>query len=299
MKLTLYKPSVAITTNMKLTAIELDIVDHIMKKTFDQIKEESNPVIDLEVSEISRLTNKAISTKKELIELTNKLYENEYSYNILGKDKSVKAYVKSRFISDLIIYPEEAKIGVVLGGLLLDKINNMVEGLRLQEKDIHMTNLQEKKEIKKKLDNLKLFYSKIDTSKYKDIKFYPSRVIYQLLEDYKMSEIPVMDIENFRSITNTVNKYQSGFKAKVLDKIKEDLITTDKIIDFEIIRKNRKISKIKILKGQKNISKREERKEIINRYLKACNYKYIKDLNKQHRKILNLMLEKANYRKIR
>lgn len=297
MNIKLYKPSMAITSTMPMSNVELSVFDYIMKKTYDNLKDEVGSITILEVSEISQITNRNIASKERLKELVDNIFKNEYRYNILGKDKSIKAKVKGRFISDVIEYTDN-KIGVVLSELLLERIKMMVTGLELKEKEKLEGDEKKKEEIKKEYKNLKLFYTKIETAKYDKIKFYPSRVVYQILEDYNGTEVPEMKIDDFKEMTNTSDKYQKDYSNKVLKKIVSDLKKIGKNIDFEIGRKSRKIDRIKIVYS-KSGTKQSERKDMIKRYLEGIEVKYIKDLNKMQKDLLNITLKARGYAQVR
>ena len=101
----------------------------------------------------------------------------------------------------------------------------------------------------------------------KELTFYPSKIVYELVHDYK-NFIKEIDINDFKTITNTVDKYKVNYTNMVINKIQKDLEPLIKDFKIEAIKTGRAIRKIKITSAMSNNLNFEQ---FYENYLKEAN----------------------------
>lgn len=225
--ISLFKPSMIIANNVPLSARQHDFFNFLLKGAYEQL--EKNYVRDTFVFTYSEIKdfNPRLKSLAMIDEFFQEIYNKDFEFNILGKDSTIESKVKSRFIT--IIKKNETNETIEIG---LEPLSiNILRKMVMRKKGIPIPGeKQEKIE-----ENIK--HKKIKSNSYvyinitKDLTFYPSKIVYELVHDYK-NFIKEIDINDFKTITNTVDKYKANYTNMVINKIQNDL---EKIIsNFKI-----------------------------------------------------------------
>lgn len=222
-----FKPSLIIANSVPLTANQHDFYNYLLQQAYLQL--EHNHFRDTFIFSYKEIKefNSRLKSKKMIDEFFKEIYDKEFEFNILGKDNSIETNIKSRFIT-LIKKDKSNNIEIALEPLTIGALRKMV----LKKKNIET------------IDDKNLNpYSQLTFTK--DLSFYPSKVVYELVYDYKKF-IKEIEFETFKKITDTEEKYQKNYNSMVINKIKKDL--KDKIPGFNIklIKEGRKNKFVKI-----------------------------------------------------
>lgn len=238
MEFNILKPDIAIAHTAKLDARQLDFINFLFNGAYKQL--DQNYVRDtftFSINEIKKF-NPRLKSKKMIDEFIDDIYDKDFEFNILGKDKSVEANVKSRFIT-LLKKNGTDSIEVGLEPLTIQALRKMI----IKKKNIQIEGYE----------NLKLnSYAKFVSN---NIKFYPAKVVRELCYSYKNFEVPLIDVDKFKTMTNTVDKYKNDYNRLVIKKIKKLLELEIENFDISLIKEGRKNKWVKITS---DINKRTE-----------------------------------------
>ncbi|MGL5988221.1 replication initiation protein [Cetobacterium sp.] len=260
----LFKPSLVVTNSVPLTALQLDLFNYFLKKAYSELEKnifQSRFIFSLE--EIRNNCNPRITSYSKLLAEVEDIYNKEFNFNILGKDKSIEQKVKSRFIPT-IVQKKDSTVEIMLEPITIDSFRIMIA--KKQGLDFNET----------KNEELKVSpYAKLSYTAHKNLKFYPAKVIYEIIKDYENISVPEIEINNFKIITDTVNKYETSYNSLVLKKA-EKLLNEEFNINVKIIgvKSGRNLIAVKIesdlnlINGVKSV-KLEEIESEFHEYLKA------------------------------
>ncbi|MEG0237513.1 replication initiation protein [Cetobacterium sp.] len=209
-KTDLFKPSLVVTNSVPLTASQLDLFNYFLKGAYEELEKNIfQSRFSFSLDEIRKNCNSRITSYSKLIKEVEEIYNKEFEFNILGKDKSIEQKVKSRFIPTMI-QKKDSTIEVMIEPLTLESLRVMIA--KKQGLDLKGTKNKE----------LKISpYAKLSYDAHKNLKFYPAKVIYEMIKDYEGYPIPEVEVSNFKKITDTVNKYQANYGTMVLKKIEK------------------------------------------------------------------------------
>jgi hypothetical protein len=261
-KVDFFKPSLVLSNSVPLTASQLDLFNYFLKAAYLELEKnilQSRFTFSLE--EIRKNCNTRITSFPKLLAEVEDIYNKEFTFNILGKDKSIEQKVKSRFIPT-IIQKKDSTIEIMLEPLTIDSFRVMIA--KKQGLDFNET----------KNNELKVSpYAKLSYKAHKKLKFYPAKVVYELIKDYENISVPEIEISNFKTITDTVDKYSANYGTMVLKKI-EKLLNEHFNINVKIsgIKTGRSLTAVKIesdlnlINGIKKV-KLEDIKDEFNQYL--------------------------------
>lgn len=206
-KIDLFKPSLIVTNSVPLTATQLDLFNYFLKRAYEELEKnifQSRFAFSLE--EIRKNCNSRMTSYPKLLAEVQDIYDKEFEFNILGKDKKIEQKVKSRFIPTMI-QKKDSTIEIMIEPLTLESLRIMIA--KKQGIDFKET----------KNEELKVSpYAKLSYKAHKNLKFYPAKVIYELIKDYEGISIPEIEINNFKIITDTINKYTTSYNSLVLKK---------------------------------------------------------------------------------
>lgn len=235
-KFDLFKPSLIVTNSVPLTALQLDLFNYFLRKAYSELEKnifQSRFTFSLE--EIRNNCNPRITSFSKLLAEVEDIYNKEFNFNILGKDKSIEQKVKSRFIPT-IVQKKDSSVEIMLEPIMIDSFRVMIA--KKQGLDFNET----------KNEELKVSpYAKLSYTAHKNLKFYPAKVIYELIKDYENVSVPEIEIDNFKIITNTVDKYETSYNSLVLKKA-EKLLNEEFNINVKItgIKSGRNLTGVKI-----------------------------------------------------
>lgn len=270
---TFFKPSLTIATSVPLSSQQLDVYNYLLQQAYLQLQsDEHRTVFIFTVDELKTISNGRLDSRNKIEEFFNDLFDKEFHFNILGKDKSIESKLKSRFIS-LIEQKKDGTIGLGLEIKTIELLRNMVLN---------------KRNFLKKDENSKIefgSYTKLNLSDHKKIKFYPAKVAYEVIKDYEGYPVPEIPIDDFKLMTDTVNKYLNNYPSLVIKKTIKIINETFEGINFDIkIIKSGKYIKALRLTSNLNPNRRnlkvsfEEIKNEFKEFLKEggldpeCNY---------------------------
>lgn len=270
---TFFKPSLTIATSVPLSSQQLDVYNYLLQQAYLQLQsDEHRTVFIFTVDELKTISNGRLDSRNKIEEFFNDLFDKEFHFNILGKDKSIESKLKSRFIS-LIEQKKDGTIGLGLEIKTIELLRNMVLN---------------KRNFLKKDENSKIefgSYTKLNLSDHKKIKFYPAKVAYEVIKDYEGYPVPEIPIDDFKLMTDTVNKYLNNYPSLVIKKTIKIINETFEGINFDIkIIKSGKYIKALRLTSDLNPNRRnlkvsfEEIKNEFKEFLKEggldpeCNY---------------------------
>ncbi|WP_454756580.1 hypothetical protein [Cetobacterium ceti] len=270
---TFFKPSLTIATSVPLSSQQLDVYNYLLQQAYLQLQsDEHRTVFIFTVDELKTISNGRLDSRNKIEEFFNDLFDKEFHFNILGKDKSIESKLKSRFIS-LIEQKKDGTIGLGLEIKTIELLRNMVLN---------------KRNFLKKDENSKIefgSYTKLNLSDHKKIKFYPAKVAYEVIKDYEGYPVPEIPIDDFKLMTDTVNKYLNNYPSLVIKKTIKIINETFEGINFDIkIIKSGKYIKALRLTSDLNPNRRnlkvsfEEIKSEFKEFLKEggldpeCNY---------------------------
>lgn len=231
----LFKPSIIITNNVPLTALQLDLFNYFLKGAYEQLeKNVLAGIFKFSVEEIKDNCSSRLNSYNKIYEEVKEIYNKEFEFNILGKDKTSNKII-SRFIPS-ILQNKNNLIEITLEPITVNALRMMIA--KKQQIDLPGTTHKEL-EVSP--------YLSFNYAEHKNIKFYPAKVIYEIIKDYEGYPIPEISIENFKKITNTIDKYQTTYASMVLKKI-ENIINENYSINLTLtsIKQGRVITSIKI-----------------------------------------------------
>ena len=207
-KTNLFKPSLVVTNSVPLTASQLDLFNYFLKGAYEELEKNIfQSRFSFSLDEIRKNCNSRITSYSKLIKEVKEIYDKEFEFNILGKDKSIEQKVKSRFIPTMI-QKKDSTIEVMIEPLTLESLRVMIA--KKQGLDLKGT---KNKELKVSP------YAKLSYDAHKNLKFYPAKVVYEMIKDYEGYPVPEIELINFKKITDTLDKYQSNYATMVLRKI--------------------------------------------------------------------------------
>lgn len=220
------KPSFIITNTVDFESGELDLFNFFLKIAYKQLEENHlRDTFTISVKEINDF-NPYLNTRKKIKKYFEDIYNKEFNFNILGKDKSIEANVKSRIIT-MMQENKNGTLEIAIEPLTVNALRTMVV---------------KKTEINNKI-NLHPYVTLPLTKK---IKFYPSKVIFEICKDYEGYPVPKIDIEDFKQLTNTVDKYKKDYNNKVIKKIESDLKEYIENFQISLIKEGRRNKWVKI-----------------------------------------------------
>jgi plasmid replication initiation protein len=285
-KIDLFKPSLIITNNVPLTALQLDLFNYFLKGAYEQLEKNIlTGIFEFSIEEIKSNCSSRLNSYNKIYDEIKDIYDKEFEFNILGKDKKIKS-VKSRFIPS-IIQNENRYIEITLEPITIEALRMMIA--KKQQIDLHGIP-HSKLEISP--------YLSLNYNEHKVIKFYPAKVIYEIIKDYSGFPIPEIEINDFKKITNTVDKYTNGYKTFVLDKIQK---TLNDLFDLNVKITTIKNGKIAIaIKIESNLNMKTDT-EVTYKEIEIEYKKYLKDggLNpnlKYPKATLMSFLKQRNYK---
>ncbi|MGL4999459.1 MAG: hypothetical protein ACRC5T_10865, partial [Cetobacterium sp.] len=130
-----------------------------------------------------------------------------------------------------------------------------------------------------------LYYTTIKLLEKRVFRCVYSLIFYDLFKKYEKINIPILDLDEIREFTGTINKYPEykAFKVHVLKKAVEELNAFEKKYeyDFEEIKIARRVHKIKFTKNEKNtinISENLISENLEKAILKARKNRFIDDV---------------------
>lgn len=261
--ISLFKPSMTIANSVPLSARQLDFFNYLLKGAYQQL--EKNYVLDTFIfsyEEIKKF-NPRLKSVTMIEEFFQEIYDKEFEFNILGKDSTVESNVKSRFITVIKKNSTSETVELGLEPLSISILRKMV----MKKKGIAIPG--EKQEIIENLKNKKQkSHSYVYINITKELTFYPSKIVYELVHDYK-NFIKEIDINDFKIITNTTDKYKANYTNMVINKIQKDLESLIKDFKIEAIKSGRAIKSIKITSSISNTNNSFD--EFYENYLKEIN----------------------------
>lgn len=212
MKIDLFKPSIIVANSVPLTASQLDLFNYMLKTAYEQL--EKNILLTsfkFSVEELKKNCNPRLNSYSKIYDEIKEIYDKEFEFNVLGKDKKIEKHVKSRFIP-AIIRNSDSTIEVALEPFTIGILKNMIAAKnKTQLPDGNVSEFEKRP------------YAKLAYAEHKDIKFYPAKVIYEIVKDYEGFPIPEITIEEFKKVTDTTDKYQKNYNKMVIDKIEQIL----------------------------------------------------------------------------
>ena len=286
MKGKIYKPSLLISNSVPLTASQMNVYNYMLKKAFEQLqKNYLTDIFEYSVAEFSKHFSYLDSIKR-VDAFFNELFDKEFNFNLLNKDKTIKSHIKSRFISSI------ENIGD--GRFKVSLEPNSVKAMRIMVAKDQGIDLP----LPEKFNS----YAHIDLEINNSLTFYPSKVVYEILKDYNGVNIPSIDTKIFQEATNTVDKFKSNYKTNVLNRIERDMASKGIHVEINFKKQGRRNRWVEIKRKNKTEvieNKTETRKDIIERALKTFEVKYIKDLDQKQKELLNKTLEIKRLKKVK
>ena len=261
--ISLFKPSMTIANSVPLSARQLDFFNFLLKGAYEQL--EKNYVLDTFIFSYEDIKkfNPRLKSVAMIEEFFQEIYDKDFEFNILGKDSTVESNVKSRFITVIKknSTTETVELGLeplsisILRKMVMNKKGISIPGEELEKIDANKKNKKQKS------------HSYVYINITKELTFYPSKIVYELVHDYK-NFIKEIDINDFKTITNTVDKYKVNYTNMVINKIQKDLEPLIKDFKIEAIKTGRAIRKIKITSAMSNNLNFEQ---FYENYLKEAN----------------------------
>lgn len=235
-KIDLFKPSLIVTNSVPLTATQLDLFNYFLKRAYEELEKNIfQSRFSFSLEEIRKNCNSRMTSYPKLLTEVQDIYDKEFEFNILGKDKKIEQKVKSRFIPTMI-QKKDSTIEIMIEPLTLESLRIMIA--KKQGIDFKET----------KNEELKVSpYAKLSYKSHKNLKFYPAKVIYEIIKDYEGVTVPEIAIDKFKTITDTTNKYEANFGTMVLKK-SEKLLNENFNINVKIIgiKTGRSLTAVKI-----------------------------------------------------
>lgn len=246
----MFKPSLIVTNNVPLTAKKLDVYNFLLQEAFDQLEENYEKNIFLiKLSDVEKIAP-MLDTTKKVAEFFKEIMDIPFKFNLIGKDKSVEARVTSHLISG---FKENTNrtFEVALEPFTIEAFRKMIK------RQIGMKEVEERIEdgiIIKETKEIELQpYMKAKITDHLDITFYPAKVVYEIIKDYKNALIPKILFTDFKIITQTEDKYKNQYNSMVIKKIEEILNEKEKDLDLKIqIEKSGRINKWVIITSNWN-----------------------------------------------
>lgn len=262
--ISLFKPSITIANSVPLSARQLDFFNFLLKGAYEQL--EKNYVLDTFIFSYEDIKkfNPRLKSVAMIEEFFQEIYDKDFEFNILGKDSTVESNVKSRFITVIKKNSTTETVELGLEPLSISILRKMVmkkKGIAIPGEELEKIDSNKKN---KKVKSHSYVYINIT----KELTFYPSKIVYELVHDYK-NFIKGIDINDFKTITNTVDKYKANYTNMVINKIQKDLEPLIKDFKIEGIKTGRAIRKIKITSAMSNTNNNFE--EFYENYLKEIN----------------------------
>ncbi|MGL5796802.1 MAG: hypothetical protein ACRCYT_01225, partial [Cetobacterium sp.] len=163
-ELDLFKPSIIITNNVPLNALQLDLFNYFLKGAYEQLeKNVFAGVFKFSVEEIKNNCSSRLNSYNKIYEELKEIYDKKFEFNILGKDKKTKN-IESRFIPS-IIQNDNSHIEITLEPITITTLRMMVA--KKQQIDLPETNHSEM---------CISPYLSLNYNDHKNIKFYPAKV---------------------------------------------------------------------------------------------------------------------------
>ena len=261
--ISLFKPSMTIANSVPLSARQLDFFNFLLKGAYEQL--EKNYVLDTFIFSYEDIKkfNPRLKSVAMIEEFFQEIYDKDFEFNIIGKNSTVERNVKSRFITVIKknSTTETVELGLeplsisILRKMVMNKKGISIPGEELEKIDANKKNKKQKS------------HSYVYINITKELTFYPSKIVYELVHDYK-NFIKEIDINDFKTITNTVDKYKVNYTNMVINKIQKDLEPLIKDFKIEAIKTGRAIRKIKITSAMSNNLNFEQ---FYENYLKEAN----------------------------
>ncbi|MGL5356700.1 MAG: replication initiation protein [Cetobacterium sp.] len=287
-KMDLFKPSLIVSNSVPLTASQLDLFNYFLKVAYLELEKnifQSRFTFSLE--EIRKNCNPRITSFPKLLAEVEEIYNKEFNFNILGKDKSVEQKVKSRFIPT-ILQKKDSKIEIMLEPLTIDSFRIMIA--KKQGLDFNET---KNKELKVSP------YAKLSYKAHKSLKFYPAKVVYELIKDYEGVFVPEIEINNFKTITDTIDKYSGNYGTMVLKKI-EKLLNENFDINVKItgIKSGRNLISVKIESDLNHINgiKLVTKEEVLDEFKEYLIEGKLDPNMNYHKTVFNSFLKSKKYK---
>ena len=218
-----FKPSIIIATTAPLTARQHDFYNFLLKSAYEQLEE--NYVRDTFIFSYEQLKsfNPRLKSKTAIEDFMKEIYEKEFEFNVLAKDKTIEKNVRGKLISVISKDNKNSNIEIGLEPFTVNALRKMV----MKKKKIALPDV---KEIK--LNSYTKVYIK------KNLTFYPSKVVFELLHDNN-GKIEKMEFQDFKKITDTVEKYPDNYNSYVIKKIKTDLSKLIKNFKINLVKQGR------------------------------------------------------------
>ena len=229
----LQKPSAVIALGGHLTLIQRKFYNIMLKHTKEELKKDPNKIVfSMSLTQLRKFISNTISDKNHFIyeDSLNRMYKMEVVYNIFGKDNTIKGQIKSYLLNELGWTKEglELIVRYSLPSFIIEAIKNIIKG------------------------NNNALYANIDLMIIKGLKSKYSIVLYELCKDYEKAEIPIMTIEQLRTILDVQGKksYQrfDNLKNRVLEPVINELNTNPDVhftISYSLIKKGVQYTHIK------------------------------------------------------
>lgn len=237
----MFKPSLIVTNDVPLTAKKLDVYNFLLEEAFNQLQENYEKNIFLiKLSEVEKIAP-MLDTTKKIAEFFKEIMDEPFTFNIIGKDKSIESKVTSHLISGLKENTDRT-FEVALEPFTIEAMRKMIKRqLGILETKIEKIEGKEV-EVEKEIELQP--YMKAKITDHLDITFYPAKVVYEILKDYKNSLIPKILFTDFKTITQTQDKYKNQYNSMVVKKIEEILNEKEKDLNLKIeIEKSGRINK--------------------------------------------------------
>lgn len=237
----MFKPSLIVTNDVPLTAKKLDVYNFLLEEAFNQLQENYEKNIFLiKLSEVEKIAP-MLDTTKKIAEFFKEIMDVPFTFNIIGKDKSIESKVTSHLISGLKENTDRT-FEVALEPFTVEAMRKMIKRqLGITETKIEKIEGKDT-EVEKEIELQP--YMKAKITDHLDITFYPAKVVYEILKDYKNSLIPKILFTDFKIITQTQDKYKNQYNSMVIKKIEEILNGKEEDLNLKIeIEKSGRINK--------------------------------------------------------
>lgn len=245
------KPSLIVTNNVPLTSKQLDVYNFLLEEAQRQLFEDHEKnIFKINVNDIKRISPFLDSTKR-VREFFEEIMDKKFQFNIIGKDKTVTSRVVSHLISGMK-ENDDKTFEVALEPFSIEAMKKMVKRKKgIKHKEFEILENGEKKEVEKDIELQPYLNAKL--TEHADISFYPAKVIYELIKDYKGSLVPKISFNDFKIITQTVDKYKTSYKQNVIEKIEKIINKKDETLNLKIeIEKAGRINKSIIITSSIN-----------------------------------------------
>ena len=279
------KPSLIVTNNVPLTAKQLDVYNYLLEEAQRQLFDDHEKgIFKINVNDVTRIAP-FLDTTKKVREFFEEIMDKKFQFNIMGKDKTVTSRVTSHLISGMK-ENDDKTFEVALEPFSIEAMRKMVKRKKgIKVKETETLENGERKEVEKEIELQP--YLKAKLTEHTDITFYPAKVIYELIKDYRGSLVPKITFNDFKIITQTEDKYKTSYKQNVLEKIEKIINKQDPELNLKLtIEKAGRINKSIMITSTINKIP-ETLEDFIERFLKEAkmekNEKNIKFATKFYR----------------